>query len=98
MIYNLLNFPAGVVPVSTVTAQDEEELCHYQGLYHDIFDMLFKEVRHAFDFGSSHDPLLSSIRIARSDCKSGHPTSAKLQQEHRDAPLCKTHKTQLYFV
>lgn len=44
-IYNLLNFPAGVVPVSTVTAEDEEELKHYKGNYQDIFDGFFKEVR-----------------------------------------------------
>lgn len=45
MIYNLLNFPAGSVPVSTVTAEDEEELRSYTGNYHDRFDQLFKEVR-----------------------------------------------------
>lgn len=45
MVYNLLNFPAGVVPVSTVTAEDEEELGHYNGIYQDHFDKLFKEVR-----------------------------------------------------
>ncbi|XP_072245751.1 fatty-acid amide hydrolase 1 [Leuresthes tenuis] len=43
MIYNLLNFPAGVVPVSTVTAEDEEELKHYKGIYHDTWDKLFKQ-------------------------------------------------------
>nr|XP_020462736.1 fatty-acid amide hydrolase 1 [Monopterus albus]XP_020462737.1 fatty-acid amide hydrolase 1 [Monopterus albus] len=42
-IYNLLNFPAGVVPVSTVTAEDEEELKHYKGIYRDHWDMLFKQ-------------------------------------------------------
>lgn len=45
MIYNLLNFPAGVVTVSTVTADDEEELRHYNGIYQDRLDKLFKEVR-----------------------------------------------------
>lgn len=45
MVYNLLNFPAGVVPVSKVTAEDEEELKHYKGNYNDGFDRLFKEVR-----------------------------------------------------
>ncbi|XP_075895434.1 fatty-acid amide hydrolase 1 isoform X1 [Nelusetta ayraudi] len=43
MIYNLLNFPAGSVPVSTVTAEDEEKLRSYTGNYHDRFDQLFKE-------------------------------------------------------
>ncbi|XP_030583477.1 vitamin D3 hydroxylase-associated protein-like [Archocentrus centrarchus] len=32
LLYNLLNFPVGVVPVSTVTAEDEEELNHQQML------------------------------------------------------------------
>ncbi|XP_030584230.1 vitamin D3 hydroxylase-associated protein-like [Archocentrus centrarchus] len=43
MLYNLLNFPAGVVTVSTVTAEDEEELKHYKGYYQDKWDKLFKE-------------------------------------------------------
>lgn len=45
MLYNLLNFPAGVVPVSKVTAEDEEELKHYKGIYQDYWDMVFKQVR-----------------------------------------------------
>lgn len=44
IIYNLLNFPAGVVPVSTVTADDEEELRQYKGNFQDCFDDLFKKV------------------------------------------------------
>lgn len=44
MIYNLLNFPAGVVPVSTVTAEDEEELGQFKGNFQDHFDKLFKKV------------------------------------------------------
>ena len=44
MLYNLLTFPAGVVPVSTVTAEDEEELKHYKGIHQDPWDRLFKEV------------------------------------------------------
>ncbi|XP_070687938.1 fatty-acid amide hydrolase 1 [Pempheris klunzingeri] len=43
MTYNLLNFPAGVVPVSTVTTEDEEELRHYKGIYQDRWDRMFKE-------------------------------------------------------
>ncbi|KAF7659686.1 hypothetical protein LDENG_00294480 [Lucifuga dentata] len=43
MLYNLLNFPAGAVPVSTVTAEDEEELKHYKGNYQDLWDKLFKQ-------------------------------------------------------
>ncbi|CAB1324660.1 unnamed protein product [Coregonus sp. 'balchen'] len=42
VIYNLLNFPAGVVPVSTVTAEDEEELRHYKGNYGDLWDKLYR--------------------------------------------------------
>ena len=45
VLYNVLNFPAGVVPVTTVTAEDEQKLKHYTGLYQDNFDKLFKEVR-----------------------------------------------------
>ncbi|XP_051986458.1 fatty-acid amide hydrolase 1 [Xyrauchen texanus] len=40
-IYNLLNFPAGVVPVSTVTEEDEEQLCQYKGNFGDLWDKLF---------------------------------------------------------
>ncbi|CAJ1060400.1 LOW QUALITY PROTEIN: fatty-acid amide hydrolase 1 [Xyrichtys novacula] len=43
MLFNLLNFPAGVVPVSTVTAEDEEELKYYKGNYQDLWDKSFKE-------------------------------------------------------
>lgn len=43
ILYNLLNFPAGVVPVSTVTAEDEEELGRYKGFYQDRWDKLFKQ-------------------------------------------------------
>uniref|UniRef100_A0A673X5R9 Fatty-acid amide hydrolase 1 n=1 Tax=Salmo trutta TaxID=8032 RepID=A0A673X5R9_SALTR len=43
IIYNLLNFPAGVVPVSTVTAEDEEELRHYKGNYGDLLDKLYRK-------------------------------------------------------
>ncbi|XP_051928723.1 fatty-acid amide hydrolase 1 [Hippocampus zosterae] len=42
-IYNLLNFPAGVVPVTTVTAKDEKELAHYEGLHRDHWDKLYKQ-------------------------------------------------------
>ncbi|XP_071011633.1 vitamin D3 hydroxylase-associated protein-like [Oncorhynchus clarkii lewisi] len=43
IMYNLLNFPAGVVPVSTVTAEDEEELRHYKGNYGDLWDKLYRK-------------------------------------------------------
>lgn len=43
-LYNMLDFPAGVVPVTTVTLQDEEELAFYKGYYGDSNDRNFKEV------------------------------------------------------
>ncbi|KAH0618657.1 hypothetical protein JD844_018054 [Phrynosoma platyrhinos] len=42
-LYNVLNFPAGVVPVSTVTQADEEELKLYKGHYGDPWDKRMKE-------------------------------------------------------
>ncbi|XP_069088850.1 vitamin D3 hydroxylase-associated protein-like isoform X1 [Pleurodeles waltl] len=38
MLYNVLNFPAGVLPVTTVTSEDEEELKHYKGYFDDLWD------------------------------------------------------------
>ncbi|XP_025062300.1 vitamin D3 hydroxylase-associated protein-like [Alligator sinensis] len=38
MLYNTLDFPAGVVPVTTVTETDEEELLHHRGHYNDAWD------------------------------------------------------------
>ncbi|NWR28481.1 FAAH1 hydrolase, partial [Tachuris rubrigastra] len=43
MLYNVLNFPAGVVPVSTVTEADEEELKRYQGCCDDPWDRKLKQ-------------------------------------------------------
>ncbi|KAM4722932.1 uncharacterized protein WCC33_009119 [Rhinophrynus dorsalis] len=43
MLYNVLGFPAGVVPVSSVTKTDEEELKHYKGYYNDRWDNLFRK-------------------------------------------------------
>ncbi|NXM47971.1 FAAH1 hydrolase, partial [Gymnorhina tibicen] len=43
MLYNVLNFPAGVVPVSTVTEADEEELKLYQGCCDDPWDQTLKQ-------------------------------------------------------
>ncbi|KAJ8418596.1 hypothetical protein AAFF_G00000950 [Aldrovandia affinis] len=43
MLYNLLDFPAGAVPVSTVTAEDEEELKNYKGNFRDLWDRFFKK-------------------------------------------------------
>ncbi|XP_032491782.1 fatty-acid amide hydrolase 1 isoform X1 [Phocoena sinus] len=38
LLYNCLDFPAGVVPVTTVTAEDEAQLEHYKGCFGDIWD------------------------------------------------------------
>ncbi|XP_009324854.1 PREDICTED: vitamin D3 hydroxylase-associated protein-like [Pygoscelis adeliae] len=43
MLYNVLNFPAGVVPVSMVTEADEEELELYQGWCDDPWDRTLKQ-------------------------------------------------------
>ncbi|NXO10237.1 FAAH1 hydrolase, partial [Oriolus oriolus] len=43
MLYNVLNFPAGVVPVSSVTEADEEELKLYQGCCDDPWDRRLKQ-------------------------------------------------------
>ncbi|NXP76319.1 FAAH1 hydrolase, partial [Ramphastos sulfuratus] len=43
MLYNVLNFPAGVVPVSTVTEADEEDLKLYQGCCDDPWDHTLKQ-------------------------------------------------------
>ncbi|KFP91811.1 Fatty-acid amide hydrolase 1, partial [Apaloderma vittatum] len=42
MLYNVLNFPAGVVPISTVTEADEEELKLYRGSCDDPWDRTLK--------------------------------------------------------
>ncbi|XP_042318583.1 fatty-acid amide hydrolase 1-like [Sceloporus undulatus] len=41
LLYNYLDFPAGVVPVTTVTKEDEEELKSHKGHYNDIWDKIF---------------------------------------------------------
>ncbi|KAJ7332774.1 hypothetical protein JRQ81_014954 [Phrynocephalus forsythii] len=51
VLYNYLDFPAGVVPVTTVTKEDEEELKNHRGYYNDIWDKLFvKAVEGAVGF------------------------------------------------
>ncbi|KAL8178746.1 UNVERIFIED_CONTAM: hypothetical protein K2H54_056058 [Gekko kuhli] len=42
-LYNVLNFPAGVVPVSTVIPADDEELKYFRGHYGDPWDKRFKK-------------------------------------------------------
>uniref|UniRef100_A0A8C5Q7Y5 Fatty-acid amide hydrolase 1 n=1 Tax=Leptobrachium leishanense TaxID=445787 RepID=A0A8C5Q7Y5_9ANUR len=43
ILYNLVDFPAGVVPVTTVTKEDEENLKSYVGHYNDFWDRLMKK-------------------------------------------------------
>ncbi|XP_054428146.1 fatty-acid amide hydrolase 1 [Pteronotus mesoamericanus] len=46
MLYNCLDFPAGVVPVTTVTTEDEAQMEHYRGYFGDIWDkMLWKAMK-----------------------------------------------------
>ncbi|XP_051855776.1 vitamin D3 hydroxylase-associated protein-like [Antechinus flavipes] len=42
-LFNILNFPVGVVPVGKVTQEDEEELASYRGYYGDTTDKNFKK-------------------------------------------------------
>lgn len=44
MLYNALDFPAGVVPVTMVTDEDEEELKSYQGYFQDWWDRTLAKV------------------------------------------------------
>ncbi|CAM5162826.1 unnamed protein product [Natator depressus] len=41
ILYNYLDFPTGVVPVTTVTKKDEEELKSHRGHYNDSWDKIF---------------------------------------------------------
>ncbi|KAG8436965.1 hypothetical protein GDO86_007882 [Hymenochirus boettgeri] len=43
ILYNLVDFPSGVVPVTTVTKEDEEGVKSYEGYYKDIYDKLLKQ-------------------------------------------------------
>uniref|UniRef100_A0A9L0SQ73 Fatty-acid amide hydrolase 1 n=2 Tax=Equus TaxID=9789 RepID=A0A9L0SQ73_HORSE len=43
LLYNCLNFPAGVVPVTTVTAEDEAQMEHYRGYFGDIWDKVLQK-------------------------------------------------------
>nr|XP_023410100.1 fatty-acid amide hydrolase 1 [Loxodonta africana] len=43
MLYNCLDFPAGVVPVTTVTAKDEAQMEHYRGYFGDIWDWMLQK-------------------------------------------------------
>ncbi|CAJ0966817.1 unnamed protein product [Ranitomeya imitator] len=43
ILYNLVDFPAGVLPVTTVTREDEEALKTYEGHHKDFWDKLLKK-------------------------------------------------------
>ncbi|XP_029473758.1 vitamin D3 hydroxylase-associated protein-like [Rhinatrema bivittatum] len=43
ILYNILNFPAGVLPVSTVTEEDERELKDFKGHHNDFWDKEYKK-------------------------------------------------------
>lgn len=47
VLYNCLDFPAGVVPVTTVTAEDDAQIEHYKGYFGDIWDNILKKVKPA---------------------------------------------------
>uniref|UniRef100_A0A8C3TTT6 Fatty acid amide hydrolase n=1 Tax=Catharus ustulatus TaxID=91951 RepID=A0A8C3TTT6_CATUS len=51
MLYNVLDFPAGVVPVTLVTDEDEEQLKGYKGYYRDWWDRTLPKVSGAFRGG-----------------------------------------------
>ncbi|XP_075688151.1 fatty-acid amide hydrolase 1-like [Rhinoderma darwinii] len=43
ILYNLVDFPAGVLPVTKVTREDEEALKEYEGHHKDVWDKLLKK-------------------------------------------------------
>ncbi|XP_063283820.1 vitamin D3 hydroxylase-associated protein-like isoform X1 [Pelobates fuscus] len=43
MLFNVVQFPAGVVTVSSVTQSDEDEMKQYKGYYNDPWDKLFHQ-------------------------------------------------------
>jgi len=43
LLYNCLDFPAGVVPVTSVTAEDEARMEHYRGYFGDIWDKALRK-------------------------------------------------------
>ncbi|XP_037683249.1 fatty-acid amide hydrolase 1 [Choloepus didactylus] len=43
LLYNCLDFPAGVVPVTMVTAEDEAQMEHYRGYFGDIWDKVLQK-------------------------------------------------------
>ncbi|KAM4722933.1 vitamin D3 hydroxylase-associated protein-like [Rhinophrynus dorsalis] len=43
ILYNVVDFPVGVVPVTTVTREDEEALKSYEGYHKDFWDKLLRK-------------------------------------------------------
>ncbi|KAB1268645.1 Fatty-acid amide hydrolase 1 [Camelus dromedarius] len=43
LLYNCLDFPAGVVPVTTVTTEDEAQMEHYKGYFGDLWDKVLQK-------------------------------------------------------
>ncbi|KAF2978003.1 hypothetical protein EK904_011517 [Melospiza melodia maxima] len=64
MLYNALDFPAGVVPVTLVTDEDEEQLKGYKGYYQDWWDRTLAKVSSARFCRGTSSPICPS---------SGHP-------------------------
>ncbi|KAI4549611.1 hypothetical protein MG293_001941 [Ovis ammon polii] len=57
LLYNCLDFPAGVVPVTTVTAEDEAQLQLYKGYFGDIWDKMLQKAS-LFPTSPTRDPFL----------------------------------------
>lgn len=57
LLYNCLDFPAGVVPVTTVTAEDEAQMQLYKGYFGDIWDKMLQKVS-PFPSSPRRDPFL----------------------------------------
>lgn len=57
LLYNCLDFPAGVVPVTMVTAEDEAQLQLYKGYFGDIWDKTLQKAS-LFPLPPRRDPFL----------------------------------------
>lgn len=62
MLYNCLDFPVGVVPVTKVTSEDEAQMDNFQGYFGDIWDKELKKVRPLLPFFWAH--LCTSTPVA----------------------------------